>query len=169
MARSNHLSTSPKVEIIHSGIGDDDAREMANALSQALADSFTLYLKTLGVHWNVVGPSFYGLHNLTEDQYKDLQEAIDQIAERIRAIGHPAPAGFEDYRKLSPINVEKTLKTTEEMLQALCKDNETIAKRYREFVKVADKASDVFTADLLTARIGVHEQNAWMLRSLAST
>ena len=151
---------------VDTGITTAKRKQVAETLSQALADSFTLYLKTLGVHWNVVGPGFYSVHKLTEEQYVDLDAAIDAIAERIRALGHVAPASFGDFGKLSEIASDSIPKTAAEMLDALIADNEAAAKRMREFVAAADEADDVYTADMLTARIGKHEQNAWMLRSM---
>lgn len=153
---------------VNTGIDASDRKEVAKALQHGLADTYTLYLKTLGVHWNIVGPAFYSVHKLTEAQYEDLHAAADVIAERVRALGHIAPASFGDYTKLSVIDSTETPKTADAMLKSLIADNEAIAKRMREFVDVADEADDVFTADLLTARIGKHEENAWMLRALVS-
>ena len=160
------LNAQTEIDTVETGITPRDTKGLAGALSKALADSFTLYVKTLGVHWNAVGPVFYSLHKLTETQYEDLQDAIDSIAERIRSIGYPAPAGFEDFKRMSTINCAETLNETDAMIQELVSDNEAIAKRLRAFVAIAEHGEDVFTADLLTARIGRHEENAWMLRSL---
>jgi starvation-inducible DNA-binding protein len=160
------LDAKPKIEKIDTGIEPQDTKQVAATLSEALADSFLLYLKTLGVHWNIVGPVFYSMHKLTQSQYEDLQEAIDAIAERIRALGHPAPASFGDYSKLSQLDSTSTLATAEHMLQSLINDNQSVARKLRAAVAVADEADDVVTADLLTTRIGKHEQNAWMLRSV---
>jgi starvation-inducible DNA-binding protein len=160
------LAKKPKVENIHTGLEQRDTTAVAKKLSEALADSFLLYLKTLGVHWNIVGPAFYSMHKLTEAQYEDLQAAIDELAERIRALGHPAPASFGDFTKLSQLDSTATLKTAELMLKSLVDDNQAIARRLRAAVAVAADADDVVTADLLTQRIGKHEQNAWMLRSV---
>jgi starvation-inducible DNA-binding protein len=151
---------------VDTGITTAKRKQVAETLSQALADSFTLYLKTLGVHWNVVGPAFFSIHKLTEAQYVDLDEAIDAIAERIRSLGHVAPASFGDFGKLSEIKSDTIPKTADEMLDTLIADNEAAAKRMRDFVAAADEADDVYTADMLTARIGKHEENAWMLRSM---
>ncbi len=153
---------------VNTGIEPKDRKAVATALQHGLADTYSLYLKTLGVHWNIVGPSFYSVHKLTEAQYEDLHAAADVVAERIRALGHIAPASFGDYTKLSIIDSSKTPHEADAMLKGLIIDNEAIAKRMREFVDIADEADDVFTADLLTARIGKHEENAWMLRALAS-
>lgn len=162
------LNAKPKNAPFDTGIENSDTKVIAEKLSDALADSFSLYLKTLGVHWNIVGPSFYGLHKLTEAQYQDLATAIDALAERIRALGHLAPAAFGDYAGRSVVESTTTVSTADEMIHALITDNEAVARRLREAVSVADEADDVFTADMLTARIGQHEQNVWMLRAVAS-
>lgn len=148
------------------GIDKSDRSAVAKALSQALSDSFTLYVKTLGVHWNVVGANFYSVHKLTEAQYEDLDAAIDGMAERIRALGHLSPASFGEFNTHAKIKSDSPGNTAEEMIKSLVLDNEAAAKRMREFVAIADDADDVFTADMLTARIGQHEENAWMLRSM---
>jgi starvation-inducible DNA-binding protein len=165
MAKSSLQSVTTESEV-DTGITTAKRKKVAEMLSEALADSFTLYLKTSGVHWNVVGSTFYSMHKLTEAQYLDLDEAIDAIAERIRSLGHIAPASFAEFTKLSAINSDAIPSTAEEMLDVLISDNEAAAKRMREFVAAADEADDVFTADFLTSRIGKHEENAWMLRSM---
>lgn len=162
------LKSVTKASEVDTGISDKKRKQVADTLCGALADSFTLYLKTLGVHWNVVGPVFFSLHKLTEAQYLDLDEAIDAVAERIRSLGYEAPASFSDFQSMSAIESSPIPKTAEEMLDVLIADNEAAAKRMREFVSVADEADDVYTADMLTARIGKHEENAWMLRSMRS-
>lgn len=162
------LNAKPKNAPFDTGIENSATKVIAEKLSDALADSFSLYLKTLGVHWNIVGPSFYGLHKLTEAQYQDLATAIDAIAERIRALGQLAPAAFGDYANRSVVESQTTVSTADAMIKALITDNEAIARRLREAVSIADEADDVFTADMLTARIGQHEQNVWMLRAVAS-
>ena len=162
------LNAKPKNAPFNTGIENADTKVIAEKLSDALADSFSLYLKTLGVHWNIVGPSFYGLHKLTETQYEDLALAIDALAERIRALGHLAPAAFGDYADRSVVESRSTVSTADEMIKALITDNEAVARRLREAVSIADEAEDVFTADMLTARIGKHEQNVWMLKAVAS-
>ena len=161
----NSLGPEPAVETIDTGIDDFSTEQLADVLSDALADSFTLYLKTLGVHWNIVGPAFYGIHKLTQDQYEDLDAAIDEIAERIRALGHVAPAAFGDFQQRSMLQSKTTLSDAKQMLETLIEDNETVARRMRDAVRIADEFDDVFTADMLTARIGRHERNSWMLRA----
>ncbi len=145
---------------------EEDARgTVADALMKATADSYTLYAKTLGVHWNVQGSNFYGLHKLTEAQYNELHEAADAIAERIRALGKLAPTGNATFRALTIVENDAPHKPTQEMIAELVADNEKIARRMAEFADIAEEAEDPFTNDMLVARIGVHEQNAWMLRA----
>lgn len=138
---------------------------VATALKAALADSYALYLKTLGVHWNVTGPSFFGLHKLTDAQYKELHGAADAIAERIRALGHVAPASFSEFRATTCVDVETPHKSTPDMLVELVADNEAVARRMLATSNIAADAGDKFTEDMLVGRIGVHEENAWMLRA----
>jgi starvation-inducible DNA-binding protein len=169
----NGSSKAPRVE----GRGASDSEAMstsvdkagrdavAAALKMALADSYAMYLKTLGVHWNVTGPSFFGLHKLTDAQYQELHAAADAIAERIRSLGHVAPASFSEFREASCVDVETPHKSTPAMLTELVADNEGVARRMRAASDVADEAGDKFSEDMLIARIGVHEQNAWMLRA----
>lgn len=139
--------------------------EIAEALTKAVADSYTLYNKTLGVHWNVQGSNFYGMHNLTDAQYNELHEAADALAERIRALGKLAPTGSDAFRANTIIKNDAPHKGTKDMISELVADNEAVAKRMSDFAELADKNGDMFTHDMLVARIGVHEQNAWMLRS----
>ncbi len=145
---------------------ESDARgTVADALMKAVADSYTLYAKTLGVHWNVQGGNFYGLHKLTDAQYNELHQAADAIAERIRALGKLAPTGNETFRALTVIENDAPHKPTAEMIAELVADNEAVARRMAEFAEIAEEANDPFTNDMLVGRIGVHEQNAWMLRA----
>ncbi|MCH8685841.1 Dps family protein [Pedomonas mirosovicensis] len=165
---SNEPTHTATVQTLDTGIDQAMIGRLADALCRAVADTFSLYLKTLGTHWNIVGPNFYGIHKLTEQQYEDLDEAIDALAERIRGLGYPVPAGFAEFRQFSIIEVESTIKSSEEMLRALIADNEALAKRFREFSNAAQDAQDKFTEDMLIGRIGAHEKNAWMLKSLLS-
>lgn len=160
------LEAAPKEEDTHSGIDQDDLRELAGRLEEVLADTYLLYVKTQGFHWNVVGPLFYGLHKLTEQQYQDFAEAIDAMAERIRAIGFPSPGSFAEFSKKSTIEEETGTPSAEEMIQQLVDDNESCSRRLHKAVTKAEEIGDVKTADLLTDRIGRHDENAWMLRSL---
>ena len=153
------------VEAMDTSVDTKGRAAVAEALKSALADSYALYVKTLGVHWNVTGPSFYGLHKLTDAQYNELHQAADAIAERIRALGHVAPASFSEFRSLSIVDVETPHTSTPEMLARLVADNEAVAKRMLEASNVAEDNDDKFTEDMLIARIGQHEENAWMLRA----
>ncbi|MGF1461566.1 MAG: Dps family protein [Maricaulaceae bacterium] len=162
------LKPEPNVETIDTGIAHRDTSKLAKYLSNALADSYVLYLQTQGVHWNVVGPAFYSVHQLTEAQYEDLAEAIDKIAERIRALGHIAPSSFREFTDLTVLDNEPTDQSAAALIKRLVHMNQAVADRLRKSVAAAEEVEDVFTADLLTARIGVHEEAAWMLRSLAA-
>jgi len=166
MANLNVMQPKAKVTNVNTGIEGKDRKEMADALSCALAETYVLYLKTQGFHWNVVGPLFYGLHKLTEAQYEDLAGAVDELAERIRALGHPAPATFAKFLELSELKEMSGNPSAEEGIQALVKDHETISRTFREAVQIADDDDDIVTADMLTDRIKSHETAAWMLRSI---
>lgn len=165
---STAMKAQAHVEPNKAGIAPRETKKLAEGLAQALADTFSLYVKTIGVHWNVVGPNFYGLHKLTEAQYEDLEDAVDALAERIRALGHPAPAGFKEFRESSVVDAEIGPKTTEQMIQALIADNEAVARRMRDFSDHAAEARDKFSEDMLIGRMGAHEKNVWMLRALVS-
>tara|TARA_R110002124_G_scaffold197410_1_gene364504 strand:- start:1001 stop:1495 length:495 start_codon:yes stop_codon:yes gene_type:complete len=140
-----------------------DRAEMAAKLGDALASTVVLYYKTQSVHWNVTGPLFGTVHQLTEGQYEDLAASIDEIAERIRALGAKTPVGLSTYVKNSVIDDLTEWGDVEYMLKQLTSDNLAVADQMREFVKIAEEADDVFTADLLTARIGALEEASWML------
>lgn len=160
----------PKIEHgkTHSGIDEKARANLAELLGKALADSYVLYLKTQNLHWNVVGPQFYGVHKLTEAQYQDMAESIDDIAERIRAIGFFAPGSFDAYKKLTSVEEAGSEFDAQAMIATLADDNETCSRSLRQAVIEAEKLEDVKTADLLTERIGQHEENTWMLRALIS-
>lgn len=148
------------------GIADEDRRRIAEGLSRLLADSYTLYLKTHNYHWNVTGPLFNTLHAMFETQYTELATAVDEIAERIRALGHPAPGSYRAFAGLTSIEEEEGVPSAETMIRRLVIGQETVARTAREVFPVADQAHDEPTADLLTQRMQVHEKNAWMLRSM---
>lgn len=151
---------------INIGIDEEQRKAIAHGLSVLLADTYTLYLKTHNYHWNVTGPMFQTLHTLFETQYTELAIAVDDIAERIRALGEFAPGSYKEYAKLTSLKEADGIPTAEEMIKDLVKGQEAIAKTARSIVPVADGASDEVTLDLLTQRMTVHEKNAWMLRSL---
>ena len=148
------------------GIPQDDRKAIAAGLSRVLADSYTLYLKTHNFHWNVTGPMFNSLHLMFEGQYTELATAVDEIAERIRALGETAPGTYSAFAKLSQIEEEEGVPPAKEMIEQLVRGHETVAKTARSVFPLADKGGDEPTADLLTQRLQIHEKTAWMLRSL---
>lgn len=148
------------------GISEKDRSAVAQELSKMLADSYTLYLMTHNFHWNVTGPLFNTLHNMFMTQYTEEWQALDSIAERIRALGIYAPGTYAEYAELSSIAEPASVPDAEEMIRMLVKGNEAVAKTARAAFKRADAVNDQPTADLLTQRLDIHEKNAWMLRSL---
>lgn len=151
---------------INIGIETAQRQTIADGLSRLLADTYTVYLKTHNFHWNVTGPMFNALHGMFENQYTELALAVDDIAERIRALGFPAPATYKQYARLTSISEPEGTLTATEMIQQLVKDQETIVCTARSIFPLADEANDEPTADLLTQRMQLHEKTAWMLRSL---
>lgn len=148
------------------GISEEDRATIAHGLSKLLADTYSLYLKTHSFHWNVTGPMFQTLHLMFETQYNELALAVDLIAERIRALGYPAPGTYSEFVKLSSIAETAGVPKAEEMLRLLVDGQEAVVRTARSLFPAVDKASDEATADLLTQRIQLHEKTAWMLRSL---
>ncbi|MGI0490991.1 Dps family protein [Alkalinema pantanalense CENA528] len=151
---------------VNIGIDDAARKDIADGLSRLLADTYTLYLKTHNFHWNVTGPMFNTLHLMFETQYTELALAVDLIAERIRALGFPAPGTYSDYAKLTSIPETAGVPKAEEMIQLLVEGQEAVVRTARSLFAVVDAAQDEPTADLLTQRMQLHEKNAWMLRSL---
>ena len=151
---------------INTGISEQDRKVIADGLSKLLADSYTLYLKTHNYHWNVTGPMFQTLHLMFEAQYTELALAVDLIAERIRALGYPAPGSYKAYAKLTQIDEETGTPSAEDMIRNLVKGQEAVVRTARSIFPAVDAAHDEPTADLLTQRMQIHEKNAWMLRSL---
>ena len=148
------------------GIGHKDRKKIAEGLSHLLADTYTLYLKTHNFHWNVTGPMFNSLHTMFETQYTELALAVDSIAERIRALGFPAPGSYATYARLSSIKEEEGVPDAKYMIRQLVEGCEAVVRTARKVIPLAEAASDEPTADLLTQRMQVHEKNAWMLRSM---
>ena len=148
------------------GISEEHRQQIAEGLARLLADSYTLYLKTHNFHWNVTGPMFTTLHTLFEQHYMELATAVDEIAERIRALGVAAPGSYKQFSKLSSIEEETGVPGAEEMIKQLVQGQEAVVKTARSIFPVVDSAHDEPSADLLTQRMQVHEKNAWMLRSL---
>lgn len=151
---------------INIGISSSQREAIALGLSRLLADSYTLYLKTHSYHWNVTGPMFNTLHLMFEGQYSELALAVDAIAERIRALGFPAPGTYREFAALTKIPEDSDKPDAKEMIRRLVLGQEQVVRTARELFPVVDAASDEPTADLLTQRMHLHEKNAWMLRAL---
>jgi starvation-inducible DNA-binding protein len=151
------------------GIDPQERRKIADGLSRLLADTYTLYLKTHNFHWNVKGPMFQTLHLMFETQYNELALAVDLIAERIRALGFPAPGTYSAYARLSSIPETEGVPEATEMIRLLVAGQEAVVRTARGIFPVVEKSNDEPTADLLTQRMQVHEKTAWMLRSLLET
>ena len=154
------------VAAIDIGISEADRKKIADGLGHLLADTYTLYLMTHNFHWNVQGPMFNTLHNLFMTQYTELWTALDEIAERIRALDFPAPGTYSAFSKLTSIQEVEGVPTAEEMIAYLTKGHEAVAKTARSIFAVVEKGGDESSADLLTQRLTMHEKTAWMLRSL---
>ncbi|MFO1321694.1 MAG: Dps family protein [Burkholderiales bacterium] len=157
---------STTTRAIDIGISEKDRAEIAKGLSRLLADTYTLYLTTHNFHWNVTGPMFNTLHAMFMTQYTELWNAVDPIAERIRALGFPAPGTYGQFAKLSSLQEPDGVPDAETMVSILVKGHEAVAKTARKLFPVVDAADDQPTADLLTQRLDIHEKTAWMLRSL---
>lgn len=155
-----------KTPSINIGISDVDRKKITDGLSTLLADSYTLYLMTHNFHWNVSGPQFNSLHLMFMGQYTEQWNALDMIAERIRALGYPAPGTYKEFVKLATIKEVEGVPKANEMIRHLVTAQEAVARTARSIFPAADKANDQPTMDLLTQRLDVHEKTAWMLRSL---
>jgi len=151
---------------INIGISDDDRAKIVRGLSALLADSYTLYLMTHNFHWNVTGPQFNSLHLMFMGQYTEQWNALDIVAERIRALGHPAPGTYKEFVKLASIKEVDGVPKTNDMIRHLVAAQEATARTARKLFPVVEAANDQPTADLLTQRLEIHEKTAWMLRSL---
>ncbi len=164
MARSKARVTSTPV--INIGIDEKHRAKIADGLAHLLADTYSLYLKTHNFHWNVEGPMFNTLHLMFMEQYTELWNALDAIAERIRSLGYPAPGTYREFAKLTSIEETPGVPDALEMVRLLVEGHEAVARTARAAFPLADKGGDESTADLLTQRLQVHEKTAWMLRSL---
>ncbi len=156
-------SKAPDIDI---GISSDNRKKIVKGLSALLADSYTLYLMTHNFHWNVTGPQFNSLHNMFMTQYTEQWTALDAIAERIRALGFPAPGTYKEFVKLASIKEVEGVPKARDMIRHLVEAQEATARTARKLFPVVAEADDQPTADLLTQRLEVHEKTAWMLRSL---
>ena len=153
---------------INIGITDANRSASAQAISRLMADTYTLYLKTHGYHWNVEGPHFQQLHIQFMEQYTEMWTAVDELAERIRALGHFAPASYAEMAKLSSIKEEDGRPDWKDMVKNLAQGHEQVAKTAREVLRAAEEAGDDATSDVVAPRVTLHEKTAWMLRATAS-
>jgi starvation-inducible DNA-binding protein len=153
---------------VNTGLNETARKGIADGLAKLLADTYALYLKTHGYHWNVAGPMFRSLHLMFEEQYMELRDAVDEIAERILALGYPAPASYAELGRLASVPDDPTVPEAMEMVRRLVDGHETVIRTARDVVRVAEASEDVATADLATVRIETHEKTAWMLRATAS-
>ena len=153
---------------INIGIDESARIKIADGLARLLADTYTLYLKTHNFHWNVTGPQFNTLHTMFETQYTELALAVDEIAERIRALGLPAPGSYAQFAKLTAMREESGVPDANQMVAQLVEGQELVVRTARSVFPVAEAANDEPTVDLLTQRMQVHEKTAWMLRSMIS-
>jgi starvation-inducible DNA-binding protein len=153
----------PQIDI---GIADKHRSAIAGGLSRVLADTYTLYLQTHNFHWNVEGPMFNTLHLMFMEQYTELWNALDALAERIRSLGYPAPGTYAEFTKLTSIKEAQGVPQAMDMVGLLVKGHEAVARTARAVFPTAEKGGDESTVDLLTQRLQVHEKTAWMLRSL---
>jgi starvation-inducible DNA-binding protein len=165
MAQKNTaaMSDAPQIDI---GIKTRDREKIAQGLSRVLADTYSLYLKTHNFHWNVEGPMFNTLHLMFMEQYTELWNALDLVAERIRSLGFPAPGTGKEFSKLTSIDETEGVPEAMDMVRLLVAGHEAVARTARAAFPAAEKAGDESTCDLLTQRLQVHEKTAWMLRSL---
>jgi starvation-inducible DNA-binding protein len=153
---------------VNTGLPEEVREQIAGELSHLLADTYTLYIKTHGYHWNVSGPMFRSLHLMFEEHYMELRDAVDEIAERMLALGFPAPASYAEFSKLASVTDEPGVPEAMDMVRNLVEAHETVVRTARKVVAAAEEAGDVATADLATVRIETHEKTAWMLRATAA-
>jgi starvation-inducible DNA-binding protein len=163
MPNKVEIETNTEMNI---GISEKDRKAVCKSLNKLLADTYLLYLKTQNYHWNVTGPMFQSLHSLFEKQYQEQALAVDEVAERIRALGEYAPGSFAAFSKTSSIKEETLIPSADAMIHNLVQGNEAVVTTAREIISLADSCEDDVTSDLMIERMQVHEKNAWMLRSL---
>jgi starvation-inducible DNA-binding protein len=168
MAFENSTAQSHEPMAVRTGIAEDQRKALSDGLAKVLSDTYTLLGKTHGFHWNVTGPQFHSLHEMFEEQYTDLTTAVDEIAERIRALGFFAPGSLSQFLKLSTIEDEHGVPDARGMLEQLVRDNETVTQACRAVVGICEEANDTVTEDLMNHRMDAHEKAAWMLRSSMS-
>lgn len=166
MAANVGISQKEREVGINIGINEQDRKEIAEGLSRFLADTYTLYLKTHNYHWNVTGPMFETLHKMFEEQYQQLGEAVDLIAERIRALGFPAPGTYAEFVKLASIKEEPGVPEAEAMIRHLLEGHEAAVRTARSVLPAVNRAHDEPTLNMVSDRMQAHEKTAWMLRSM---
>lgn len=166
MAANIEVSEKEKSIGVNIGINEQDRKEIADGLSRLLADTYTLYLKTHNYHWNVTGPMFETLHKMFEEQYQALAEAVDSVAERIRALGFNAPGTYAEFGKLASIKEEPGVPEAETMIQRLLEGHETAVRTARSLLEAIGRAHDEPSLNLVSDRMQAHEKTAWMLRSM---
>lgn len=167
MSQESMQVAAPELPV-RTGLPDEARKDMGDKLGVVLADMYQLLIKTQGVHWNVAGPAFYSIHKLTEEHYTTLFDAIDETAERIRALGRKAPASYTAFGRLSAIKDRDEPQTAGQMLDMLVTDHETVARALRDVLEDAEEQRDHVTSDMLIARLAWHEKAIWMLRALDS-
>lgn len=150
---------------VQTGLSEKGRQRISDGLSVLLADSYALYLKTQNFHWNITGSEFYSLHLLFEKHYEEMAEALDEIAERIRALGFYIDASFTGFKNLTAISEEHRVRTAKEMIQELLKCHEIVVRQVRNLAEIAEQENDTATGDLLGRRLNFHEKASWMLRS----
>ena len=160
------LDIKPSLEKVGTGLQQSERRDIAQDLSQILADSYLLVIKSHVYHWNVVGPLFRSIHEMTEQHYEEIFEACDELAERIRALGFPAPMSKNGVLADGTVTLGPLAPSAHEMVEDLVKDHESLCRKMRRVAESADEARDLVTADLLTQRLAYHEKVAWMLRAV---
>ena len=163
MQTADPKSTKAPVNI---GIEENDRQAIAQGLSRLLADTYSLYLKTHYFHWNVTGPMFHSLHQMFEQEYVELAQAVDDIAERIRTLGAVAPGSYSQFAELSSVPETRDVPEAQEMVRLLVEGNEAVVRTARAAFPAAERAGDEATVDLITERMRTHEKTAWMLRSM---
>jgi len=168
MSQDNVVQVPSTTSNLDTGIGANARKDLAEKLSKVLASTYATYLKTQNVHWNVTGPMFKTIHDLTEEQYTDMATANDEIAERIRALGHRAPGSFADFQALSESPALPDNASAEDMVTALIEENERLVKLLRETAESAGEQNDQVTEDLCIGRMNIHEKSIWMLSSLVN-
>lgn len=157
-----------KIPAIEIGLSADHRQQISEGLGRLLADTYTLYLKTHNYHWNVTGPMFNSLHEMFEQHYTEMAEAVDEVAERIRSLGFRAPGSYSEFLKLTSVTEETADPDAMEMVANLVDGQQTVVRTARQLMEIASEAGDEPTADLITQRMQIHEKNAWMLRSILS-